>query len=330
MITFNKERAKSVTVAVILVIGLGACLVYYLFHHLTYATTDDAYIEGRIHTVASKVPGTVQKVYVEDNQLVKKGDALVDIDPLDYIVKAKDAASALAAQKAKVAEAAAKVEVARANIAIQTTALRQAELDSARAQKLFDAGAFTKEKLERSGTALALAKAQVKAANDQLAQAEATQELEASNVGQREAGLEAANLSLGYTKILAPADGYVTKKAIEVGNQIQAGQPLLAIVALDDVWVVANYKETQLKKVHAGQTVVFTVDTFTLNKFTGKVESIMAGTGAVYTIFPAENALGNFVKVVQRIPVKITIDKESLDGRQLRVGMSVIAKIRIK
>jgi membrane fusion protein, multidrug efflux system len=327
---FKKGDVKTgfVTFAIVLaLIGAGA---YYLFHRMTYAITDDAYVEGRIHAVAAKVPGTVQKISVEDNQLVKKGEALIEIDPADYLVKVKDAEAALLSQKARVSEAEAKISVAKANFDIQTTALKQAQLDAKRAANLFAAGALSKEKLERMQTALALAQAQVNAVKGQVAQAESTKSLEDAVVAQREVGLETAQLNLSYTKIPAPADGYVTKKSAEVGNQVQSGQPLLAVVALGDPWIVANYKETQLKKVAPGQKVTFTVDTYPRTVFAGKVDSIMAGTGAAFSIFPAENALGNYVKVVQRVPVKITIDKDSLEGRQLRVGMSVVAKIRVK
>jgi membrane fusion protein, multidrug efflux system len=327
---FKKGDVKTGFVTFAIVLALIAVGAYYLFHHMSYVITDDAYVEGHIYAVASKVPGTVQMITVEDNQSVKKGDALAEIDPADYLVKVKDAETALLSQKARVSEAEAKVSVAKANQDIQTTALKQAQLDAKRAANLFTSGALTKEKLEKAQTALALAQAQVAAAKEQVAQAVSTKALEEAVVAQREAGVETARLNLSYTKILAPADGYVTKKAVEVGNQVQPGQPLLAIVALEDPWIIANYKETQLKKVQAGQKVFFSVDTYPRTVFEGKVDSIMAGTGAAFSIFPAENALGNFVKVVQRIPVKIMIDKDSLDGRQLRVGMSVEAKIRIK
>jgi membrane fusion protein, multidrug efflux system len=327
---FKKGDAKTGFVAFAVVLALVSAGAYYFLHHLNFATTDDAYVENHIHAIAAKVPGTVQMIAVADNQSVKKGDALVEIDPADYLVKVKDAETALLSQKARVSEAEAKVSVAKASLDIQMTALKQAQLDAQRAANLFTAGALTKEKLEKAQTALALAQAQVKAAKEQVSQTVSTKALEAAVVAQREAGVESAKLNLSYTKILAPADGYVTKKAVEVGNQIQPGQPLLAIVAQGDPWIVANYKETQLKKVRPGQKVLFSVDSYPRTVFNGTVDSIMAGTGAAFAIFPAENALGNFVKVVQRVPVKITIDKDSLEGRQLRVGMSVVAKIRIK
>jgi membrane fusion protein (multidrug efflux system) len=142
--------------------------------------------------------------------------------------------------------------------------------------------------------------------------------------------LETASLNEGYASIYAPADGYITKKSAENGNQIQAGQPLMALVSLKGVHIVANYKETQLEKVKPGQKVEIKVDTYPGKKFQGKVESIMAGTGAAFSLFPAENATGNFVKVVQRIPVKILFDKDADPEHVLRVGMSVVPTIVIE
>ncbi|MDO9530463.1 MAG: HlyD family secretion protein [Syntrophales bacterium] len=133
-----------------------------------------------------------------------------------------------------------------------------------------------------------------------------------------------------YTKIYAPSHGYVTKKSVEVGNQIQIGQPLMAVVPLDDVWVTANYKETELDKVKPGQRVEIRVDTYSGKVFEGTVQSIMAGTGAVFSLFPPENATGNYVKVVQRIPVKIVLDKGSNRDHIFRIGMSVVPTIIIK
>ena len=139
-----------------------------------------------------------------------------------------------------------------------------------------------------------------------------------------------AELNLSYTKICAPSDGYITRKSVEAGNQIQPGQPLMAVVALDDIWIVANYKETQLKNVKPGQRVKIKVDTYPGRIFTGKVDSIMAGTGAVFSLFPPENALGNYVKVVQRVPVKIVLDKEANKENILRIGMSVIPTVYVR
>jgi len=149
-------------------------------------------------------------------------------------------------------------------------------------------------------------------------------------VKQGEAVLDSARLNFGYTKIYAPTDGYVTKKSVEVGNQIQPGQPLMAVVPLNDIYVTANYKETQLEKVRPGQKVDITVDTYPGKVFKGKVDSIMAGTGSVFSLFPPENATGNYVKVVQRIPVKIVFDQDTDPQHVLRMGMSVEPTVVIK
>ena len=140
---------------------------------------------------------------------------------------------------------------------------------------------------------------------------------------QKDAQLKDSELKFGYTKIFSPVDGYITKKSVEVGNQIQPGQPLMAVVPLDGIYVTANYKETQLAKVKPGQKVEIKINTYSGRKFSGRVDSIMAGSGAAFSLFPPENATGNFVKVVQRIPVKILLDKDTDPQHVLRIGMSV-------
>lgn len=272
----------------ILIIGLvvgSIFLTMYVMDGLTRVTTDDAYITGRVHSIAPKIPGTIKAVNIEDNQNVKKENILVEIDPIDYELK---------------------VGEAQANVGIRQATFEQASRDKARAEALYKDEVFSKERLENTTTAYNLAKAQLKAARQQL---------------------KIAKRNLEYTKIYSPSDGYVTGKAVEEGNQVQPHQPLLAVVALDDIWIVANYKETQLKNVRPGQQVKIKVDTYPGKVFTGKVDSIMAGTGAAFSLFPPENALGNYVKVVQRIPVKIVFDKTTDKDNILRIGMSCIPSI---
>ena len=172
-------------------------------------------------------------------------------------------------------------------------------------------------------TAYEVAVAQVKAAEEQLRQAESQKLTQASTIRQKEATAALADLNYEYTKIYAPVDGYVTKKSVQTGNQIQPGQPLMAVVSLDDIWVTANYKETEMGNIRPGQEVKITVDSYPGKVFKGKVDSIMAGTGVSFSLFPAENATGNYVKVVQRIPVKIVLDEGTDKDHILRVGMSV-------
>jgi membrane fusion protein (multidrug efflux system) len=355
----NNHKRKvyaGIVFAVIAVMGLVGIYLYIGYKN-THISTDDAFIEGDIHTIASKVPGTVKGVLVGDNQHVKAGQALVEIDETDYDVRVNEAASALNVEKAKLVEAGTKIDAAKkrlaelryrlraakANLEVQEANLRQAQLDIKRAENLYRNETIPKERYEKTQTGYDVNTAQVKAAKDQVKQIEAAIETQdamirqavsasqsqRSLVKQREAALQAAELNKGYTKIYAPVEGYVTKKSVQVGNQIQAGQPLMAVVPLSGVWVVANYKETQLDKVKPGQTVDVDVDSYPGKKFTGKVDSIMAGSGAAFSLFPPENATGNYVKVVQRIPVKIVLDKGTDPDHVLRVGMSVVPTILV-
>ncbi len=284
---------KNIKKAKLLGIFLAACgtaaVVFILFviGGLSRVSTDDAYIEGRIHSIASKVPGTVGTVNAEDNRIVKKGDVLVEIDPADYELRVKEAQAALDIRK---------------------VAFEQASRDRDRAEALYKEEVYPKERYENSVTAYNLAKAQAEAAEAQF------------NIAQR---------NLEYTKICAPADGHVAKRSVESGNQIQPGQGLMAVVS-DEMWVVANFKETQLKNVRPGQEARIKIDTYPGKVFDGRVDSIQRGTGAKFSMFPPENASGNFVKVVQRIPVKIVFDGKPYDKYDLGVGMSVIAEIKVR
>ncbi len=283
----NKKKKLIYFLASAAVLGVFFLTVYFV-NNYSRISTDDAYIEGRIHSIASKISGTVKSVLVEDNQSVKVGDLLLEIDPADYQLKVSEAQATLNLRKAS---------------------FEQAFRDIKRAQVLYKQEVLPREKYENVLTGFNLAKAQEQVA---------------------EALLKIAVRNLEYTKIYAPSDGYITKKAVEIGNQIQPGQPLMAIIALDDIWVIANYKETQLKNVKSGQRVQIKVDTYSGKIFSGKVDSIMAGTGAAFSLFPPENALGNYVKVVQRIPVKIIFDKNTDTSHRLRIGMSCVPTIITK
>ena len=283
----NLHNKKKLLLCVVGIAAIPAVIILalYIVKGLSRITTDDAYVEGRVHTIAARVSGTVNLVQVTDNQGVKKGDLLIGIDPVDYKLK---------------------VNEAQASLEVKKVQLEQAVRDKGRAEALYQQAIFPKDRYENACTACNLARAQVKAA---------------------EAQLKIAQHNLEYTRVYAPTDGYVTKKSIEVGNQIQAGQPLMAVVDMGDVWVTANYKETQLKNVRVGQRAEIRVDTYPGSVFTGKVQSIMAGTGSAFSLFPPENALGNYVKVVQRIPVKIVFDSGTCDHHKMHIGMSCIPTI---
>lgn len=355
----NNHRRKFIVLAVFAlaaVIAVAGILYYvdYIKHHVS---TDDAFVTGNIHVIASKVPGTIRAVHVHDNQPVKKNDLLLEIDDQDFDVRVREAHSGVKAENSKLSELSTRVEVsqkqfqelghrlesAKANLRLQEANLKQADIDLKRAERLYKKEILPEEKLEKARTGYDVAVAQVEAAKEQLKHAEAALETQkavirqtessvqsqGSLVRQKEAVLKGEDLKKSYTRIYAPADGYVTKKSVEVGNQVQAGQPLLAVVPLENVWIVANYKETQLERVRPGQKVKIEVDTFPGKVFEGFVDSIMAGTGSVFSLFPPENATGNFVKVVQRIPVKIVLKKGADPDHVLRVGMSVEPTILI-
>jgi membrane fusion protein (multidrug efflux system) len=354
----NKGRRRLMFGGFVAAVLFAIFLIVYLQYRSSHVTTDDAYVEGKVHTIASKVAGTVKHVLAADNQSVKKGDILVEIDEVDYDIKVKEAVTSLDTERRKLSEAESRLDVARrqmdeiraaigsakATVELQQANARQAGLDMKRAENLYKSEAISKERYERATTSLEVAEAQLKAAREQVKRLEASLAAQMSNTRQAEASVrtqeaaikqhqtlvEAANLSRSYVRISSPVDGYVTKKSVEVGNQISPGQPLLAVVPLSDTWVVANYKETQVEKIKAGQKVNIKVDALPGRKFRGIVESIMAGTGTTFSLFPPENATGNYVKVVQRIPVKIVLEKDDDDGQSLRIGMSVVPTVIVK
>lgn len=356
----NYFRRKKIAIAffiLLFAVGIGT-VFFYMEYKKTHISTDDAFVSGKIHLIAAKISGTVQAVHFDDNKPVRTGDLLCEIDPADQDVKVKEAGAALAAEKSKLNETSDKITVAerqltedvhrlgsaRANLKLQLSRLNLAKLDLNRAEQLIQKEVISQDRMDKTRTAYEMALAQADTAREQLRQAEASLETQKaairqarsslsaqqSMVGQREAALGSEQLKQGYTKIYSPADGYVTRKSVEVGNQIQPGQALMAVVPLEDTWVIANYKETQLARVRPGQKVRIKVDMYSGKSFDGEVDSIMAGTGAAFSLFPPENATGNYVKIVQRIPVKILLKKGTDPDHVLRVGMSVVPTILVE
>ncbi|MEO5359683.1 MAG: HlyD family secretion protein [Nitrospirota bacterium] len=354
----NRKKKIAISVfVVVIIIGVFITLSYFKYMAV-HISTDDAYVEGSIYSVSAKVAGTVKAVYVKDNQFVKEGELLAELDPSDFAIKVKEAEAALAAEGARLNEAGSRLEAAsralnefhaktaaaKANVELAEANLAQAVLDLKRAESLFKNDAISKEKLEKAQTNYTVHTAAKKSAQEQLKQvelsiitqnsvikqADSMRVSQLAAIKQKEAMLEAANLNMGYTKIYAAKSGNVSKKSVEVGNRIQAGQPLMAIVALDDLWVVANYKETQLSKIRPGQRVEIKVDAYPGMILSAKVDSIMSGTGSVFSLFPPENASGHYVKVVQRIPVKIILDNTTERANALRVGMSVVPTVFVE
>ncbi len=356
----RKRKIFAFVLFPLLLIAGAVTLYFYLQYKKTHVSTDDAFVDGRIHVIASKVPGTVRTLYVNDNQSVKKNDPLVEIDPVDYDVSVKEAQASLETEEMKLhqirdsvdtvkkqlSQLLAGLETARGTLELQEANYRQAEVDFKRAETLWKKEVVPKDSYGKAKTNYDVTAAQVKVARENVRQAEASIETQKAlirqtesgippqqaQIRQKEAALKTAQLNRGYTRLYSPADGYVTKRMVEMGNQIQVAQPLMSVVPLKqvDVWITANYKETQLEGVKPGQRVKIKADTYPNKEFYGRVNSIMAGTGAVFTLLPPENATGNYVKVVQRIPVKIELDQGSDPEHLLRIGMSVVPTILIE
>jgi len=326
------RRNKGIIILCIL-IAIGGWLGLRMFiASKTRIETDNAFIEARIVPVSSKVPGTVTRVLVNDNQFVRRGDLLVEIDPRDYQVQMAKAAAGVGVAENETGGEYLKVEAARA--ALQSAGARndQAMLDQERGEKLFGREVIPREQLDRLKTARLVTESQLKEADENLKRTQAEAGIGGKSGGrakvmERRAVFNEAELQLSYTKIHAARDGYITRKSIEPGVNIQAGQALMALVPLQDAWITANYKERQITHIRPGQKVEFRVDAYPGRTFTGRVDSIMAGTGAAFSLLPPENATGNYVKVVQRIPVKIAIDSSSDPEHLLRTGMSVVPTV---
>lgn len=313
-----------------LTVGIG----YFWSRGKTHIATDNAFVESPIHSVAARISGSVTEVLVTDNQLVRRGEVLVVLDDRDARAEVDKATAELALARNEAGSDKAQAEQSRAELVRSRAQAVQANLDLQRAELLFQQKVIPREQLDRIRTNRQVAEAQVRASEEKLQKDMATVGIAegpapGALVAKRQAELAAAELRLSYTRLSAPVDGYVTRKAVETGNWIQPGQALMAVVATGETWITANYKESQLTDVKPGMSVSFTVDTYPGRKFVGRVDSIMAGTGAAFSLLPPENATGNYVKVTQRIPVKIAIEPINPHQYPLRVGMSVVPTILV-
>ena len=308
------ERITSI--GIVAGIAVLICVGIYIVRAMSRESTDDAFVTGHVISVSARVSGYVDKVLASDNQTVQQGDILVELDPRDLQANLDMASANLAT-----AQAAEKQSQAQASMA--SVEASRTEKDFNRYKQLFDAKAgITQQQLDNASAAARSAQAQLESANSQIVAAQA-------KIAQAKAAFEQAQLNFSYTKIIAPQAGRVTKKSVEQGEHISTGQPLLAIVPTE-IWVVANFKETQLKHMKPGQQVTIKVDAYSGKTLRGHVDSIQAGTGSVFSLLPPENATGNYIKVVQRVPVKIVFDEDPNNLKSLSPGMSVIPVVIVK
>ncbi len=388
----TKGRAKAFAIFFVALAVIAIAGTLYWIHISKFESTDDAEVDGHLNAISSRVEGTVQRVYVDDNQLVKANDPLVDLDPRDFQV-ALDVAEAQLAQartmvfeqqpnvpitqvqnstnisgaeadlanaQAALATAERDVETAKAELAEAQANNDKAQSDLARYKTLIAKEEVSQQEFDATASAAraqsaAVAAAQATVESDlqivnqkraQLAQSQSRLMQYQSNAPAQlavrraavvseeaaakteEVQVEKAQLNLGYTKITAPIGGIVMKRSAEVGTHVAAGQQLLTIAQLDDLWVTANFKETQLRNIRPKQKAVLHVDALNQD-FQGYVEDVGGATGAVTSVLPPENATGNYVKVVQRIPVRLRFNKNQPGLELLRPGMSVEPEVRI-
>jgi membrane fusion protein (multidrug efflux system) len=326
--TKGNGRRRIGLVLLVLILSGVLTASWFWYKSKIELTTDDAFVESHIHLISARVPGQVATIAVVDNQKVAAGELLVSLDPANYQAQVAKAEAILAQARNANSENQSKIAALDAGIKQARARLNQATTDLQRAQALLAREVVPQERVDQLLTTQKVAQATLEQALQEFQAAKAKfgkvgTSGEEARIAERAAELELAQLNLEYTRILAPVAGYVTRKSVQLGNNVQPGQPLLALVALDEPWVVANYKESQLTHLEPGQRVEFGVDTYPGHIFSGRVDSIMAGTGAAFSLLPPENASGNYVKVVQRVPVKITIDPNSDPQHLLRVGMSV-------
>jgi membrane fusion protein (multidrug efflux system) len=310
----RRRRRLILLVGLVLLLAAIAAGIYYYLRSRAYVSTDDAYIEGHPITVSARVAGNIVGVYVADNQHVPAGELLVRVDPRDYEIALERAQASLTAAQANEQKTVADVEAARAM-------WTQQQQDLQRNEALYQQGAVTIQTLQHSRAAERTARANLNAAEKNLVAVRAQTVV-------TQVAVEAARLQLSYTEIHAAEAGYVTQKAVEVGSYVAVGQPVL-VLATDRMFVTANFKETQLTHMRPGQPATIRVDTYPRVTFRGHVDSIQAGTGAVFSLFPPENATGNFVKVVQRVPVKIVFDEPPDPNHRLLLGLSVRPRVKI-
>lgn len=307
----------------------------------TIQTTNDAYVRAEVSQLSSRVAGEVKTVAASDYQRVKAGDLLVEIDPADYEAQVAQAEAAVAGAQAALDNLANQVELQYATIA-QSEAQRasaealqiEAQQEQERQQSLIQTSSGTRQKLEQATAALAKAQADVRASRaviaaqqHQLEVLAGTKKQRAADVLAAQAALKAARLKLGYTRIVAPFDGIVGARQVQPGDYVNIGSNLFNVVPLPNVYVIANYKETQLTRVQAGQPVDITIDTFPRQILHGRVARVSPASGSQFALLPPDNATGNFTKVVQRIPLRIEFDKDQPLLESLRPGMSAVTRI---
>jgi membrane fusion protein (multidrug efflux system) len=342
------KKGRKLVFPIILALVLVGALIFTVKEYLYYQgheVTDNAQVDADISPVVARVGGYVKEIRFRDNQFVHAGDTLVVLDDRDYQVRLQQATAALSSTRQnvdvsqfQVSEAKTSIVTAQANVEAAKVRVWKANEDFKRYENLYNDHAITKAQFDdakaekdAADAALTVAQTQVPTQARRVSTNERQVGATASNLASRQADVDFARLQLTYTVITAPADGIVSKKNIQLGQLVQAGQTLFAIVNDQGIYITANFKETQLEHLRIGEKVDLTADAFSDSTFKGTIESFAGATGAKFSLLPPDNATGNFVKVVQRVPLRIHIDADSsFIRRNLRPGMSVYVVVHTK
>lgn len=329
----QRKRKTGLTIAIaVFLIATLAWLAYWFLYARYHETTENAYASGNMVMVNAQTVGTVEAIMADENQEIKAGQVLVKLNPTDAQVALSQAQAQLAQATRQIQNAFNSAGVANAQLNQAASAVKTAQDAVNRRAKLVGTGAVSKEEYDQARDALARAQAGYKVATEQSktasAQIAGTTPQNHPAIEAAKAAFRSAYINNKRLAVLAPIDGVVAKRSVQVGQQITPGVPLMTIVAANQVWVEANYKETQLANLRVGQPVELTSDVYGSGvRFKGTVQGIGIGTGAAFSVLPAQNATGNWIKIVQRIPVRITLDAEQLKQHPLRVGMSMHVNI---
>ncbi|HKK44246.1 MAG TPA: HlyD family secretion protein [Balneolaceae bacterium] len=327
----RNSTKKKIWVSVLALLVVAAAIYgwnWYTFA-VNHESTDNAQVDGNISPVIPRVDGYVQKIYVDDNQRVKKGDLLVKLDKRNFKLGVKQAKAGLKSAKAAYADAKAGLASAQAQVSQAKVALRQSRTEMQRQKRLMADSSTTQQHLDNAQYAFESAQAQYTVAQRHADEVKVKVQQANANIEKAQSALENANLNLSYTELHAPISGVVSQKDIESGQYVRPGQPVMAIANDKNVWVKANFKEGQISQIDVGEPVDIEVDAYPDRVFKGKVQSIAGATGSKFELLPPDNASGNFVKVEQRIPVKIMFTDPKDPDAPLKPGMNAVPTVQV-
>lgn len=331
----GKRRRALLILAVVLVLAGIAWLAYYFLYARWHQDTDDAYVQGNVVSIVPQTMGTVVSIDADEGMKVEAGQPLVELDPNDAHVAYDQAVANLAGTVRQVRGLYNTVDAGQADIEARQVAVAQARADVKRREGLVATGAVSREELAHARDMLAAAEAALSGSQGELARSsalvDATTVQRHPQVQAAAAQLRQAYLNLQRTAIVAPVSGYIAQRSVQLGQRVQPGTTLMTIVPIDQMWVEANFKETQLTKMHIGQPVEVQADLYGGSvKYDGKVSSLGMGTGSAFSLLPAQNASGNWIKIVQRVPVRIDLDPKQLAEHPLRLGLSMAVDVSIR